>query len=393
MTSLWNPLATIRLAAAAAAVLLLAACNRGADSSAAPPRPVQVVAVEATRVANDVQLSGEIQAEKSVALAFRIGGRIAERSVNVGDRITAGQVVARLEPETEQNAVRAAKASLDATRGELTTARNAFDRQAQLMAQGFTTRPRYDQAFQAQQTAEARLENAEAQLELAKDRLGFTVLKSDVDGVVTARSAEPGEVVQAGQLIVQVARDDGRDAVFSVPAQLLEVDAGDATIRVALADDPAVVASGTVREVSPKADPVTRTFEVRVGLRNPPEAMRLGSTVKGLLEISSPATLAAPASALTQAGASPAVWVVDPSTSTVSLRPVDILRFESDRVVLSQGLEPGEIIVTGGIQALHPGQRVQMLPAQPDRRAARSVFAGRVEAAVVQRHGHERVRA
>ncbi len=241
------------------------------------------------------------------------------------------------------------------------------------MAQGFTTRPRFDQALQAQETAQARLESAEAQLELAQDRLGFTELRSDVDGVVTARNAEPGEVVQPGRLIVQVARDDGRDAVFNVPSQLLETQAGGAAIRVALAEDPAVVAYGTVREVSPKADPVTRTFEVRVGLKDPPDAMRLGSTVKGVLEVSSPATLAAPASALTQAGSSAAVWVVDPATSTVSLRPVDILRFESDRVVLSQGLEPGEFVVTGGIQALHPGQRVDMLPTKPDRRAGWSV--------------------
>ena len=188
------------LAAAVIALLLLAACDRGSDQGAAPPRPVQVVAVEAMRLANDVRLSGEIQAEKSVALAFRIGGRIADRSVNVGDRVASGQVVARLEPETERNAVRAAKASLDAARGDLTTARNAFDRQEQLMAQGFTTRPRFDQALQAQETAQARLESAEAQLELAQDRLGFTELRSDVDGVVTARNAEPGEVVQPGRL-------------------------------------------------------------------------------------------------------------------------------------------------------------------------------------------------
>ena len=207
-------------------------------------------------------------------------------------------------------------------------------------------------------TAEAGLEDAEAQVELARDRLGFTELRSSTAGVVTARSAEPGEVVQPGQAIVQLARDDGRDAVFNVPARFLEQQDEDPVIRVALADDRSVVAVGRVREVAAQADPVTRTFQVRVSLQDPPEAMRLGSTVIGTIELLSPAVIAVPASALTQAGPSPAIWIVDPATSTVSLRNVDILRFDSDRVIVSQGLDPDDVVVTGGVQALHPGQRV-----------------------------------
>ena len=230
------------------------------------------------------------------------------------------------------------------------------------MAQGFTTRPRYDQARRAQETAQAALENAEAQVELARDRLGFTELRADVAGVVTARQVEPGEVVQPGQVLVQIARDDSRDAVFNVPAALLDPRFADAKVRVALADAPAVTAYGSVREVAPQADPVTRTFAVRVGLQDPPEAMRLGSTVVGTIEISTAAIIAIPASALTQKGRSPAVWVVDPAKSTVSLRDIDVLRFDPSKIILSQGLAPGEMIVSAGTQALHPGQRVRPLP-------------------------------
>lgn len=343
-----------------ALALMLAGCGEGQPP---PPemRPVGVVTVEAGRLASDVVLSGEIQARKDVGLAFRIGGRVLERPVNVGDRVEAGQVIARLDPTIEQNALTVAQATLAAARGEVNTARSAFQRQEQLMAEGFTTRPRFDQALRAQEAAQAQLENAEAQLALARDRLGFTELRAGAAGVVTARNVEPGEVVQPGQVVVQLARDDGRDAVFNVPARLLETEAGEAAIRVALADAPAVVTYGRVREVAPQADPVTRTFEVRVGLQDPPEAMRLGSTVVGTLERNSLAILTIPASALTQQGASPAVWVVDPATSAVSLRDVDVLRFEPGKVVLSQGLTPGEMIVSAGIQALHPGQRVKPL--------------------------------
>jgi membrane fusion protein, multidrug efflux system len=361
------------LAATAAVLSGLAACGRSETPAPDAGRPVDVVSVEASKLANDVQLSGEIQAENNVALAFRIGGRVVERPVNVGDRIAVGQLVARLDPQTEQNALTAAKAALSAARGEVSTARNAFDRQDQLMAQGFTTRPRFDQALQARNTAEAGLEDAEAQVELARDRLAFTELRSSTAGVVTARSAEPGEVVQPGQAIVQLARNDGRDAVFSVPARFLEQQDQDPDIRVALADDRSVTAVGRVREIAAQADPVTRTFQIRVSLQDPPEAMRLGSTVIGTIELRSPAVIAVPASALTWAGPSAATWIVDPATSTVSLRIVDILRFDSDRVIVSHGLDPDDVVVTGGVQALHPGQRVTPLRTRPtagERRAA-----------------------
>lgn len=348
-----------------AALALLAAALASCGSEPAPPaegRQVGVVTVEAGQFADDIQLSGEIQAKKDVSLAFRIGGRVLERPVNIGDRVTAGQVVARLEPALEQNALAAAKAALAAARGEVSTARSTFERQERLMGQGFTTRLRFDQALRAQETAQAQLENAEAQLELARDRLGFTELRADVAGVVTARQIEPGEVVQPGQVVVQIARDDSRDAVFNVPASVLDSHLSDARIRVALADAPAVAAYGTVREVAPQADPVTRTFAVRVGLQEPPEAMRLGSTVVGTIELRTASIIAIPASALTQQGRSPAVWVVDPAKSTVTLRSVDVLRFDPRAVILSQGLEPGETIVSAGIQALHPGQRIRPLP-------------------------------
>jgi RND family efflux transporter MFP subunit len=343
-------------------LLVLTACDRAEEAAPSAGRPVQVVRVEASKLAGGLDLSGEIQAEKTVSLGFRIAGRITDRPVNVGDRVTPGQIVARLDRTIETNVVTAARAALEAARGEVVTARNTFDRQERLMGQGFTTRPRFDAALKAQEAAQAALENAEAQLELAQDRLGFTDLRTDVSGVVTARSAEPGEVVQPGQAIVQIAREDGRDAVFNVPARLLEAKAGNPVVRVALAEAPGVSAIGRIREVAPQADPVTRTFQVRVGLQDPPEAMRLGSTVVGSIETASAVIMSIPATALTQSGTSPAVWIVDPAQSTVSLRPIDILRFDPDHVIVSQGLVPGETIVAGGVQALHPGQRVAPLP-------------------------------
>ena len=166
-------------------------------------------------------------------------------------------------------------------------------------------------------------------------------------------------------MIVKLARQGGRDAVFDVPAQVLRSAPSDPVITVNLTDNPAVTANGRVREVAPQADPVTRTFEVKVGLDDPPAAMRLGATVTGRLMMDAGPVIEIPATALTQVDRKPAVWVVDPTSKTVSLRNVDVLRFDPAKVAISQGLDTGEIVVTAGVQALHPGQTVRLLGAEP----------------------------
>jgi RND family efflux transporter MFP subunit len=168
-------------------------------------------------------------------------------------------------------------------------------------------------------------------------------------------------VVQAGQLIIRLARKDGRDAVFDVPGQLLRSAPSDPLITVSLTDDAAVTASGRVREVAQQADPVTRTFEVKVGLTDPPAAMRLGSTVVGRMQLDAVPVIEIPASALTETDRQPAVWVVDPKSLTVSLRNVGVLRHDPATVAISEGLDTGDIVVTAGTQALHPGQKTRLL--------------------------------
>jgi RND family efflux transporter MFP subunit len=161
-------------------------------------------------------------------------------------------------------------------------------------------------------------------------------------------------------MIVQVARDKGLDAVFDVPAALLEDGSIDMAITVALSQNPAVAAQGRVREVSPRADAATGTFRVRVGLIDPPTEMRLGSTVTGETTFDPVGSIEIPASALTSADGKPAVWVVDAATSAVSLRQITVERFTPAAVVVQEGLEAGDVVVTAGVQALRPGQQVRM---------------------------------
>jgi RND family efflux transporter MFP subunit len=349
----------------AALSMLLAACEPSSDATAPTARPVRTLTVEKRDAGVPVMLTGRIAAEDEVALGFRISGRLIENDLKLGNRVQAGQVVARLESQNELNALRAAQAGLAAAQGQLTQARNHFERQDTLLGQGWTTRANHDQAKQAQQTAQSQVDAAEAQLKAAHDLVSFTELKADAPGVVTAVGPAAGAVIQAGQMIVKLARQDGRDAVFDVPAQLIRSAPTDPKITVTLPDDPKVTAQGRVREVAPQANPVTRTFEVKVGLTNPPPEMRLGATVTGRMEMEAVPVITIPATALTKFNRQPAVWIVDPAKQTVSMRNVDVLRFDQGTVAVSQGLDTGEVVVTAGVQALHPGQKVRLLGSEP----------------------------
>ena len=350
-----------RLVLAGLTAALLAACQPEADTAPPQVRPVRTVTVVKRDVGETVSFTGRIQAENEARLGFRIPGRMIERPINVGDHVEPGQVVARLEPHDELNALRTAQAGVAAAQARLNETQNIFERQKTLLARDIASRAQFEQAEATLKTARAQLDTAEAQLKAAKDRVSYTELRVDAAGTVVATGAEAGEVVQAGQMIVRVARKDGRDAVFDVPAQVLRSAPSDPLITVNLTDDPTVTATGRVREVSPQADPVTRTFEVKVGLTDPPAAMRLGSTIVGRMQLDTAPVIEIPATALTESDRRPAVWVVDPKSLTVSLRNVEVARNDPATVAISEGLDTGDIVVTAGTQALHPGQKTRLL--------------------------------
>jgi RND family efflux transporter MFP subunit len=329
----------------------------------AQARAVRAVTIERRAEGETVSLTGHVRAKDQVGLAFRLDGRMIERLVNVGDVVTAGQVVAKLDPMIQQNGLNAAQANLASLEATLTNARITFWRQQQLIKNGWTSQAKFDEAKQKLETAQSQVEASRATLSTAQEQLSYTVLTADGPGAVTKVGAQPGEVVQAGKMIVQVARQGPRDAVFDVPEQLIKTGPRDGLVEIALTNDPTVRATGRVREVAPQADTTTRTWQVKVGLIDPPEAMRLGATVTGATTLVAPPGVELPASALTEANGQPAVWVIDPQTKTVSLREVDVSRYDPGSVVISKGLENGEVVVTAGVQVLRPGQRVRLLGA------------------------------
>ena len=342
--------------------LAAAGCNR-TEVSAPEARPVRSVTVKAEGEGEIVSLTGQIRAKDQVSLAFRVDGRMIERPVNVGDGLKAGQLVARLDPHIQDNALQSAKANLASVEAVLTQARLTFSRQERLLKDGWTTQANFDEARQKLLTVEAQVESAEAQVRIASEQQSYTNLFADAAGAVTASGAEPGEVVRAGQTIVQVARQGGRDAVFDVPEQLIRTGPRDPAVELSLSNDPAVKATGRIREVAPQADAATRTYQVKVGISDLPAALRLGATVVGRIRLAPPPGVEVPAAALTETDGRPAVWVVNQENNTVSLRNVDVLRYDPASVVIAHGLGTGEVVVVAGVQTLRPGQKVRILGA------------------------------
>jgi len=357
------PLARL-LAVAVATLPLLSACGGSEEELPPEVRPVRTITIAVNAADGTASLVGTVQAENEVNQSFRIDGRLIERSVNVGDTVRAGQLIARLDSQNEETSLQSARAQQSSAQARLVEANNNFERMRDLVAENAVSRAQFDQAEANRTAAASQLESARAQVTLAGNRFGYTRLASSVDGVVTATGAEPGEVVGAGRMIVQVAREDARDAVFDVPARLKNEALGtNPEITVVLTSDPQVTATGRVREVAPRADAVTGTFRVRIGLENPPAAMRLGSTVTGRMQIGAVSGIEVPASAVFRSDRQSAVWVVDRASGSVTARNIEVASSTPSSVIVASGLSEGDVVVTAGVQALRPGQKVRALEA------------------------------
>lgn len=359
----YPPLASIACLAlfSTLAAMLLSACGRKIEP---PPiiRPVRSIVVERSDGGDPLVVTGHLRARDEVSLAFRLSGKLIERTLDVGNTVKAGQTVARLDAEIERNARNGAQADLIAAQAALEQSQAFERRMSSLVADGAVSRNDYDLALRQLKTAKAQVNAAQAKLESAEEQLGYTTLKSDATGVITKKGAEPGEVVQAGQMILMVAQRDGRDAVFSMPAQVIRngLVLGQ-QVEVWLADNQEIKASGKIREISPQADPITRNYQVKVALVNPPSEMLLGATVVGRLKMQADPLIEIPSSSLTMAENKPAVWVIDSRDKRVHRREIKIARYTPDSVIVTDGLQPGERIVTAGVQELHEGQEVKVL--------------------------------
>jgi membrane fusion protein, multidrug efflux system len=334
----------------------LAACAPQEEARQKEPRPVEAVVVKSAPSAETVSTTGEIKALVQSDLSFRTSGRIAERLVDVGDRVKAGQVLARIDPQEQKADLQVAVATLKSAEAQQTQAQQAFDRQQSLFSTGVTTRAALDAAQEALLTGQATVRSAQARVDAARDTLAQTDLKADADGIITARSAEVGQVAQAAQKIFTLAHDGPRDAVINIDeSALLGRQIEDEVEVRQISGGPAYKAK--VREVSPSINTSTGTIQVKLELLNAPD-VRLGSTIIATARFKPLAMIDLPWSAMASYAGRPAVWVVDPKTGAVSMRPVEVITYASERFSVASGVSEGEIVVSNGTKFLSDAEVV-----------------------------------
>lgn len=364
MSGKFNMRLAVAATVAVVATQLLVGCNE-IEPEKTGVRPVRTAVVDPKPIEDDRQAVGEIRPRQESDLGFRVGGKVVSRSVDVGASVKQGDLLARMDEQDFQNKQRSAEADVASAEAVLIEAQATEDRQSQLIEKAVTTKANYEAAVKNRRSAEAKLESAKAALELAKDQMKYTELKADFDGIVTAVGVEPGQVVNSGQMVVRLAKPNEIDAVFNVAeAAFKDRQPGERpAVIVNLLSSPNIAAEGIVREVSPVADPATRTYQVKVALEKPPYAMRFGASVMGRLKATTAPVVVLPGSSIYDKSGKPAVWVYVAETSSVGLRPVTVSRFETDRVVISDGLAKGDIVVTAGANRLRDGQKVRLMEA------------------------------
>ncbi len=344
------------LVAVALNAALLSSCSEE-QTTEKPPRPLRTVTVQPEEIGETVEQTGEVRPRSETAMSFRIGGHLEFRAEN-GASVKAGDIVAKLDRRAGENDVLTARAHLATAKAELELARLNAERTRALFEKNVGSKVQMEQAEASLSTAAAKLAGAEAGLANAQGMLSYSELRAAYDGVISAVGSNAGQVVGAGQMVVNLISDAERDAVFDIPAQFMQMNGYDPVVRVVLISEPSIAAEGKVREITPSADPSTRTYRVKVGLNAAGKVMPFGAAVRGSVALAQQTMISVPSSAVTKGEIGSAVFVVDRATNTVRVREIKVERYTGPSVLVSGGLAAGELVATAGISKLRDGEKV-----------------------------------
>ena len=344
---------------------LLSGCGNPAPAEQAgpPPRPVQVVEAKLQPLEADTTFVGVIRARREIDLSFQVGGKVSQRLVEVGDRVTTGQAVAKLDPKDLALQLESAEAEFAAATANLNQTTAEDTRYRTLTQRGFASNADLDRKSVAKEEAVGRLERAKRSLDLARNQRAYADLAAGVDGVVISTSVEPGQVVTSGQTVVRIALLEGKEAAVALPETALAA-ARAGTATVTLWADPGRVYRAHLRELSPQADATSRTYTARFTLDDPDDRVALGMTATVTLRAPGTVDVARlPLSAVFDRGAGPRVFVVDAGTNALDARTVQIAGYTSDEALISSGVAAGDKVVAMGAQTLEPGRAVRTVAA------------------------------
>jgi RND family efflux transporter MFP subunit len=351
------------LAALALAVPLLAGCS-GRQEQALAARPVETVVVKTGALPGVSGFAGEVRARHEADLAFRIGGKVIERRVDVGAAVKKGQVLARLDPQDATLAAQAARAQVAAAEADYALARAELERYRQLYQQRFVSRAVLDARETAYQAARAKLDQARAQAAVSGNQAAYTELRAERDGVITVVQVEAGQVVAAGQPVMRLARPEEKEVLIHVPESRIDEVRNAGQVVITLWARAGRRHVGRVREIAPAADAAARTFAVRVTIVDADQEVRLGMTAQVLFGTGQAAAALLPLTAVVQkTDGKPVVWLVDPASRQVAPRPVEVAAWREDGAVVSAGVKDGDLVVARGAHKLLPGQVVRLYQA------------------------------
>lgn len=353
-----------RLSLLALAVLpALQACGPREAPQAEAPRPVRSLVVGASEGSVSATYAGTVQARYESRLGFQASGKVVARLVELGSRVKRGQVLMRLDPAQEALHVVSATADVDAATSRVAQLRVDLGRTEQLLARNFASQAELDQQRQQLAEAESQLKSAKARQQINLNQRGYTELLADRDGVVTALDAEAGQVVSAGQPVVTVAADGEREVAVSVPESRIDELRNAKSLEVTLWARPGQRLAGTLRELAPDADRLTRTYAARISIKEAGSSpLMLGMTASvHAPDVAGASAIRVPLSAIYSRDGRTLVWLVDVNTRQVRTQAVVLGAPHNDEVLVEQGLVGGETVVTAGVHRLHEGQRVALL--------------------------------
>lgn len=336
---------------------LLMACSQELPRPAVV-RPAMVIqpqpAVDALTV-----YPGEVRARFEPDLAFRIAGKVTKRLVDSGSRVEKDQPLAELDPQDVKLQLEAARAQVAAAEANLNLARGELERYRTLLQKQMISRSQYDSVENQYRASEARLQQIRAEYDVASNQAGYAVLRAPQSGVIARRLVEVGQVVAAGQTVFTLAVNGEREVLIGVPEQVIDRFSIGQDVAVELWTQPGKQFPGRIRELSPAADPQSRTFAARVAFDAHLVSAEVGQSARVYIHTAGEIALALPLSAVTADNEQPYVWVVDPATSSVVRTPVRVGYYGQQRATIVEGLKAQDWVVAAGVHLLQPGQKVR----------------------------------
>ena len=325
------------------------------------PLPVQIVSVEPAADERELSIVGEVEARELLNASFPASGRIVELYVDRGDHVTKGMTLARIDSTLQEQVLRSAEAALDTARANRQKAKEDADRHERLFVNGTVPRSARDVAVDELLAATAAVKQAEANLDSAQQILKDTILVSPANATVTEKLANLGQVVANAQTVLELAIENRYDAVFRLPETLLAIppEARPKQVSLTSLDKPDDGIVGTIQLISPLVDTTTGTVKVTVTMPGLPEGLQLGDSIIGTVKWTDAPQIVLPWVSLTVQERKPAVWVVAPDTYKVSLRQIEVQRYETERILIQGGLAEGDLVVGYGAHLLYPDRTVR----------------------------------